>query len=58
MTGEAELIEHTSIDHYWADGGDETGQNRLAQLLMELRKLINDLIFAYRYLFNLQISGG
>ncbi len=36
-TGDAELIEHTTNDHYWADGGDGTGENRLGQLLMELR---------------------
>lgn len=36
-TGEAELIEHTANDQYWADGGDGTGRNRLGQLLMELR---------------------
>ena len=36
-TGDAELIEHTRNDRYWADGGDGTGMNRLGQLLMELR---------------------
>lgn len=36
-TGEAELVEHTANDRYWADGGDGTGRNRLGQLLMELR---------------------
>jgi ribA/ribD-fused uncharacterized protein len=36
-TGEAELIEHTANDRYWADGGDGSGRNRLGQLLMELR---------------------
>src|SRR3569833_1214737 len=36
-TGDAELIEHTKNDRYWADGGDGTGKNRLGQLLMELR---------------------
>ena len=36
-TGEAELIEHTKNDSYWADGGDGTGKNRLGELLMELR---------------------
>jgi hypothetical protein len=36
-TGDAELIEHTKNDGYWADGGDGTGKNRLGQLLMELR---------------------
>ena len=36
-TGDAELIEHTRNDSYWADGGDGTGKNRLGILLMELR---------------------
>lgn len=36
-TGDAQLIEHTANDKYWADGGDGTGKNRLGQLLMELR---------------------
>ncbi|MEM6296639.1 MAG: NADAR family protein [Myxococcota bacterium] len=36
-TGDAELIEHTKNDHYWADGGDGQGRNRLGELLMELR---------------------
>ena len=37
-TGDAELVEHTKNDRYWADGGDGTGRNRLGQLLMELRE--------------------
>jgi len=36
-TGNAQLIEHTSNDAYWGDGGDGSGKNRLGQLLMELR---------------------
>jgi len=36
-TGDAELVEHTTNDRYWADGGDGTGKNRLGELLMELR---------------------
>lgn len=36
-TGDAELVEHTNNDRYWADGGDGRGRNRLGQLLMELR---------------------
>lgn len=36
-TGEAELIEHTKNDNYWADGGDGTGKNRLGKILMEIR---------------------
>jgi ribA/ribD-fused uncharacterized protein len=36
-TGDAELIEHTANDRYWADGGDGTGQNMLGKLLMRVR---------------------
>jgi ribA/ribD-fused uncharacterized protein len=36
-TGEAELIEHTTNDDYWGDGGNGKGKNRLGHLLMELR---------------------
>ena len=36
-TGDAELIEHSTKDSYWADAGDGTGENRLGKLLMELR---------------------
>lgn len=31
------LVEHTEHDTYWGDGGDGTGQNRLGQLLMQVR---------------------
>jgi ribA/ribD-fused uncharacterized protein len=37
-TGEKELIEHTSNDSYWGDGGNGTGQNKLGKLLMEVRR--------------------
>ncbi len=36
-TGDAELVEHTKNDSYWADGGDGSGNNRLGVLLMQLR---------------------
>jgi N-glycosidase YbiA len=36
-TGDAELVEHTKNDNYWADGGDGSGLNMLGKLLMELR---------------------
>ena len=36
-TGDAELIEHTANDDYWADGGDGSGLNKLGLLLMQLR---------------------
>jgi ribA/ribD-fused uncharacterized protein len=38
QTRDAELIEHTKHDSYWADGGDGSGKNRLGHLLMELRE--------------------
>ena len=37
-TGNAQLVEHTTNDAYWADGGDGSGRNRLGELLMELRQ--------------------
>jgi ribA/ribD-fused uncharacterized protein len=37
-TGDATLVEHTSNDSYWGDGGDGSGRNRLGQLLMRLRE--------------------
>lgn len=41
-TKKAILIEHTTNDSYWADGGDGSGKNMLGILLMETReKLIN-----------------
>ncbi len=36
-TGDAELVEHTRNDRYWADGGDGLGKNRLGALLMQVR---------------------
>ena len=41
-TGNADLIEHTKNDRYWADNGDGTGKNRLGHLLMELRAQLRD----------------
>jgi len=41
-TGDAPLAEHTPNDHYWADGGDGSGQNMLGRLLMELRAALRD----------------
>jgi len=36
-TGDNEIVEHTPRDHYWADGGDGSGKNRLGILWMEIR---------------------
>ena len=37
-TGDAVLVEHTSNDSYWGDGGDGSGLNMLGKLLVELRE--------------------
>ena len=34
------LVEHTSRDSYWGDGGDGTGRNMLGWILMETRELL------------------
>jgi ribA/ribD-fused uncharacterized protein len=31
------LVEHTMNDSYWGDGGDGGGENRLGNLLMQVR---------------------
>jgi len=36
-TNDAEIIEHTKNDAYWADGGDGSGRNMLGIILMEVR---------------------
>jgi ribA/ribD-fused uncharacterized protein len=40
MTRNVEIIEHTSNDNYWGDGGDGSGKNMLGKLLMETRERI------------------
>jgi N-glycosidase YbiA len=37
-TGDEELIENTSTDYYWGCGTEKTGENRLGQILMEVRE--------------------
>jgi ribA/ribD-fused uncharacterized protein len=37
-TGDAHLVEHTTNDSYWGDGGDGSGKNMLGRILMELRE--------------------
>jgi ribA/ribD-fused uncharacterized protein len=37
-TGSATIVEHTTNDRYWGDGGDGSGKNRLGQILMEVRE--------------------
>jgi ribA/ribD-fused uncharacterized protein len=36
-TGDALLVEHTTNDAYWGDGGDGSGLNRLGALLVQVR---------------------
>lgn len=37
-TGAATIIEHTTNDKYWGDGGDGSGKNMLGQTLMKVRE--------------------
>lgn len=37
-TGDAELVEHTTNDSYWGDGGDGSGENMLGRILTEVRE--------------------
>lgn len=41
-TGDAILVEHTSKDKYWGDGGDGSGKNMLGKILMEVRDIIRN----------------
>ena len=36
-SGDSLLVERAHKDSYWGDGGDGSGQNRLGQLLMQVR---------------------
>ncbi len=42
-TGEAKLVEHTSNDAYWGDGGDGSGRNMLGVVLMRVRDELSSL---------------
>lgn len=42
-TGDARLVEHTTNDHYWGDGGDGLGKNMLGVLLMRVRRELREL---------------
>ena len=39
-TGNRMLVEHTSNDSYWGDGGDGHGENNLGKLLMRVREVL------------------
>ena len=41
-TGDAKLIEHTTNDHFWGDGGDGKGKNMLGQILMDVRTKLRE----------------
>lgn len=36
-TGDLEIVEHTSEDSFWGDGGDGKGNNMLGKIYMEIR---------------------
>ena len=36
-TGNATIVEHTTNDRFWGDGGDGSGKNWLGRILMEIR---------------------
>jgi len=42
-TGDAVIIEHTSNDSYWGDGGDGSGKNMLGIILMETRATLRSI---------------
>ena len=39
-TGNRHLVEHTSNDSFWGDGGDGSGKNNLGRLLMQVRQAL------------------
>ena len=39
-TGDAKLVEHTTNDNYWGDGGDGSGENHLGRILMAVREAL------------------
>lgn len=41
-TGNARIVEHTTNDSYWGDGGDGTGRNRLGEILMGVRQILTE----------------
>lgn len=41
-TGDAKLIEHTTRDSYWGDGGDGSGKNMLGKILMRVRSELRE----------------
>jgi ribA/ribD-fused uncharacterized protein len=41
-TGDAKMVEHTSNDSFWGDGGDGSGENWLGRILMEVREKLSE----------------
>jgi ribA/ribD-fused uncharacterized protein len=41
-TGQAELVEDSGSDFFWGWGSDQSGQNHLGKLIMELRAELSD----------------
>ena len=41
-TGNKLLVEHTTNDSYWGDGGDGSGLNKLGELLMKVRSKLQE----------------
>lgn len=41
-TGDARIVEHTTNDNFWGDGGDGSGQNMLGRILMEIRTQLRE----------------
>ena len=41
-TDEAKLVEHTTNDAYWGDGGDGSGKNMLGRILMQVREKLRE----------------
>lgn len=49
-TGDKLIVENSPIDYYWGCGADGSGQNKLGQILMEVREILGDC--ANKYNFN------
>jgi hypothetical protein len=43
-TGDQPIVENAPRDYYWGCGKDGSGQNRLGQILMEVRDILRDQI--------------
>ncbi|CAG8503561.1 364_t:CDS:2 [Cetraspora pellucida] len=48
-TGDKKLVEHTTIDKFWGDGGDGNGLNWLGRILMEVRDELKTMNFEVQY---------